>query len=302
MASAQITTEVYQKGPQHVSEGSVQIAEEIISALREGRGSLIGRHGTVELTNVLLFNQFGKIDLQRTAELELNAGIFPRTEASVSAWLAEYCAAAGDANIMAAGWYAPLAKAEVAYLSKLNQNCRIVPLRSLEPYYSAPLHWSLALKGQKVCVVSSFANTMRQQVPILGDVWPEGEIIPSDVEWSFVRSYYSPALTEGFADWPNGIRSWSEVVAFLEEEVLKTDAKIVLIGCGGLAMPLARRLKAVGKIVIVMGGAIQLLFGIRGARWETHSVISQFFTDAWVYPSKAETPGGARRIEGGCYW
>jgi hypothetical protein len=300
--TALIVSEAFQKGTQYISKGSIKIADEIISALREGRGSLIGRHGTVELTNVLLYNQFGKVDIHRTVELELNAGIFPRTEISISSWLAEYCAAAADANIMAAGWYQPLAKAEIIYLRKLNPACEIIPLRSLEPYYSVPLNWSQALKGQKVCIVSSFANTMRSQVSVLNEVWPDGEIIPPEIEWSFVRSYYSPALTDGYEDWPNNIRSWSNAVSYLEEEVLKTDAKIILIGCGGLAMPLARRLKASGKIVIVMGGAIQLLFGIRGARWEGHSIISQLFTEAWVYPSKAETPVGAKRIEGGCYW
>jgi hypothetical protein len=295
-------TEAFQKGTHYISQGSIQISEEIRAALEEGRGSLIGRHGTVELTNLLLFNQFGKIDLQRCTQLELNAGIFPRTDVSIKKWLVEYCIAAADANIMAAGWYTPLAKPELNYLSKCNPGCEIIPLRSLEPYYSVPNHWTTSLKNQKVCVVSSFANTMRSQVPVLQEVWPDCNIIPSGVEWSFVRSYYSPALTEGFADWPNGIRSWSEAVLVLEKEVLETGANIVLIGCGGLAMPLASRLKAAGKIAIVLGGSVQVLFGIKGARWETHSVIRQLFTDAWVYPTKAETPGGALKIEGGCYW
>jgi hypothetical protein len=302
MAGSIEHTEAFQKSNLHVIEGSVRIAEEIRFALKEGRGSLIGRHGTVELTNVLLFNQFGKVDLDRTVELELNAGIFPRTEASIRAWLTEYCAAAAHANIMGAGWYAPLAKAELGYLSKVNPGCAHIPLRSLEPYYSVPNHWTRALEGQKVCVVSSFANTMKQQVPVLGEVWPDGEVIPPGIEWSFVRSYYCPRLAQGYGDWPEGIHSWSDAVDYLEREVLSSGATIVLIGCGGLAMPLAKRLKEAGKIAIVMGGAIQILFGIKGARWESHSVIRQFFTDAWVYPSKAETPGGALRIEGGCYW
>jgi hypothetical protein len=52
----------------------------------------------------------------------------------------------------------------------------------------------------------------------------------------------------------------------------------------------------------VLGGATQVLFGIKGKRWETHDVISKFWTDAWVWPSLEETPGGAGDIEGGCYW
>jgi hypothetical protein len=88
----------------------------------------------------------------------------------------------------------------------------------------------------------------------------------------------------------------------MEEAVLKSGAQIVLIGCGGLGFPLAQRLKKAGKIVIVLGGAIQVLFGIRGERWKTHSVISQFWNKYWVYPSAAETPNGCLSVENACYW
>jgi hypothetical protein len=88
----------------------------------------------------------------------------------------------------------------------------------------------------------------------------------------------------------------------LEEEIVKTNPRIVLIGCGGLSMPLAFKLKQRNIITIIMGGAIQILFGIKGSRWETHSVISNFFNDSWVFPSDDEIPNGADKIEGGCYW
>jgi hypothetical protein len=55
-------------------------------------------------------------------------------------------------------------------------------------------------------------------------------------------------------------------------------------------------------VAIVLGGAIQVLFGIKGRRWKTHEVISKFWNDDWIYPKPEETPQGARDIEGGCYW
>jgi hypothetical protein len=67
-------------------------------------------------------------------------------------------------------------------------------------------------------------------------------------------------------------------------------------------MPIAKMLKDRGVIAIVMGGAIQVLFGIKGRRWEKHPIISTFWNDAWVWPSEEETPAGAQIIEGGCYW
>jgi hypothetical protein len=85
-------------------------------------------------------------------------------------------------------------------------------------------------------------------------------------------------------------------------QVVQSGAKVALVGCGGLAMPLALRLKKSGIAVIVLGGAIQLLFGIKGKRWSHHPVISEFFNDWWISPSAEEIPGAATDIEGGCYW
>jgi hypothetical protein len=85
-------------------------------------------------------------------------------------------------------------------------------------------------------------------------------------------------------------------------EVVSQGARFALIGCGGLGMPIAKALKERGVIAIVLGGAIQVLFGIKGKRWKTHEVISTFWNDAWVWPSEAETPMNAQSIEGGCYW
>lgn len=50
--------------------------------------------------------------------------------------------------------------------------------------------------------------------------------------------------------------------------------------------------------------ATQLLFGIKGRRWEENypSKIATWFNEAWVYPSESETPKNAGVVEKGCYW
>ena len=55
-------------------------------------------------------------------------------------------------------------------------------------------------------------------------------------------------------------------------------------------------------MAIQMFGATQLLFGIKGKRWDDHPVIGKLYNDAWVRP--AESEGIARRetVEGGSYW
>ena len=61
-------------------------------------------------------------------------------------------------------------------------------------------------------------------------------------------------------------------------------------------------MKCHGKQVIHMGGATQLLFGIKGKRWDTHPVIKNLYNEHWVRPEAHERPEGAETIESGCYW
>ena len=51
-----------------------------------------------------------------------------------------------------------------------------------------------------------------------------------------------------------------------------------------------------------MGGATQILFGIKGNRWDQHSVIGKLYNEAWVRPNENETPKKAGINEGACYW
>ena len=85
-------------------------------------------------------------------------------------------------------------------------------------------------------------------------------------------------------------------------EVEAARPEIVLIGCGGLGMVLGAELKKRGFCCVVMGGAIQNLFGIKGRRWKDHSIIGGFWNGSWVSPLESEVPEGAGAIEGGCYW
>ncbi len=293
-------TEYWQKSAESVRQGSLAIRACIDAALQEGKGALIGRHGTIELTCVLVVKDGFELGEDRLHTLERNAGIFPLS--AIPQWIEAYNEATAAATALAVGWYAPLARSELKHVQLLNPFSWKLPLRSLEPYYCPDRSWLHALQGQSVCVISSFTETIHSQIPHLKEIWKGHDIFPETIQWTFVRSYYSPSLAQGWCEWPNQLASWKHAVDFMEAEVTATGARVVLLGCGGLAMPLAARLQRNGKICIVLGGAIQILFGIKGKRWEKHPVISQFFNDAWVYPADEEVPRAARSIEGGCYW
>jgi hypothetical protein len=77
---------------------------------------------------------------------------------------------------------------------------------------------------------------------------------------------------------------------------------VAIIGAGSYGLPLAAAVKRMGLQAVHLGGATQLLFGIRGRRWDDLPAFQQLFTDAWVHPDEGTRPPRWREIEGGSYW
>ena len=96
--------------------------------------------------------------------------------------------------------------------------------------------------------------------------------------------------------------NWFQALNHMKEQIDNIDFDIAIIGCGAYGFPLAAHVKRIGKQAIHMGGSTQLLFGIKGKRWEKHEFISSLFNENWVYPRLDETPKGYKRVEDGCYW
>jgi len=277
-------------------------ADYICETLRRGEPCLIGRNGSTEM-QVLTYGT--GIEGMRK-HLELYSGVFPSTQESVSEWAAAYRSALGsiDSEPIVAGWYGPMKVAEERVLKQHCLSETYIPLRSLEPYYAAPeFRWTALLKGKKVAVVSSFAKTIAAQIPKRSEIWGDhADTLLPEATWLPIQTGFPSVVARGRAEWPEGVTTWQDAVAHLTAEVVKSGAEVCIIGCGGLGMILGAELKRRGLQCIVLGGAIQVLFGIKGRRWVIHDVISKFWTDAWVWPSLEETPGGAASIEGGCYW
>ena len=283
----------------------------ISEALHNEKGLLIGKLGTVEC-NILYSLSFHKsleIPEEERGVLERNAGVFPCDIDTIMKWGKEASDSLQYADCLAAGWYEYTKNQEEELFKLWGWRGKRIPLRSLEPYYidaaDSEERWTSLLTDQSVCVVSSFAATAKMQVEKGEErVWScvKGGLWGDRVKWNWVQTGYAPSLALGRAGWEESPEDWSEAVAWVVDEVMKTNARIVLIGCGGLGMIIGARLKQKGKICIVLGGATQVLFGIKGRRWEKHSVISKFWNSEWVWPSLEETPGGANSVEDSCYW
>lgn len=292
-----------------IEQGASEIQQCIQQALLKKEGALIGRNGTIEL-ETLLFRLYGSSPNQPypssiARKIELHAGVWPSTKNSLDKWVFKLLEAIRLSDVLVAGWYEPLKEAELKLLNQTNSIAPRIPLRSLEPYYVQPeQRWTNLLAGQRVVIVSSFTRSIMAQIEKREDIWPSftDSLIPENVEWVPVQTGYAPLLAQGVAEWPSDVTSWDVAVQHVVKEVLKSKASIALIGCGGLGMLIGSELKKQGVIAIVLGGALQVLFGIKGMRWSKHSVISNFWNEAWVWPHVEETPKGAEWIEGACYW
>ena len=274
------------------------ICDLIQEALEAGEGLLIGRNGSIELEQMI------EVNPASLSILERNAGIFPIAIHSIFyRWQQASIEATKSADALATGWYEPLKEAEMAALYKWSVKAVRIPLRALEPYYVEPsLQWTKLLSGQKVAVVTSFTETAMQQVKKSQAIWGSKGVLPEDVDWQWIQTGYPSSVAKGRGEWPANINNWQQAADYIVGKVISSGARFALIGCGGIGMPIAKMLKDRGVIAIVMGGAIQVIFGIKGNRWKTHNPISTFWNDAWIWPIEKETPLGAASVEGGCYW
>jgi hypothetical protein len=258
------------------------IYDAIDLALCTGEPLFIGRNGSTELGL--------QLGIPQQPQHIVNAGIWPNATGFAEA-AAE---ATKAADILAAGWYQPYAAAEASFLEG-TQSLK-VDLPALEPYY-APEHlqWTRLLADQRVAVVSPFAETINKQLK--KPIWPNS-LLPTSIDAVTIRTGFPPSIApNGPCAWP--VTSWQKAVDLLVERVEATKVRVVLLGCGSLGMLVAHRLRASGHICIVLGGALQILFGIKGRRWLTEPVAANF-NEHWIFP--LERPSGAAIIEGGCYW
>ena len=99
-------------------------------------------------------------------------------------------------------------------------------------------------------------------------------------------------------------KDWFEALNWMKNEILKVDFDVCIIGCGSYGFPLAAHVKRIGKKAVQMAGSTQLLFGVKGRRWEfdPYQPFTNFINEYWVRPDQTEKPKNASIVESACYW
>lgn len=162
-------------------------------------------------------------------------------------------------------------------------------------FYNDP--WTLALKNKKILVVHPFVDTIKSQYEKRQFLF-SSEILPEFKKLSLVKAVQSNAGE----DKASGFNSWFDALDHMKDDISKQDFEVALIGAGAYGIPLAKYIKDIGKQAIHMAGNLQILFGIRGKRWDNFPQYIKYFNKYWVYPSNEETPKNKGSVEGGSYW
>jgi hypothetical protein len=167
-------------------------------------------------------------------------------------------------------------------------------LTDLEPYRHAD-PWSEALFKKRILVVHPFEDSIKKQHAKRHLLFSDSRVLP-DFELITLKAVQSIAgNTVPFAD-------WFQALDWMRNEIEKIDFDIAIIGAGAYGFPLAAHVKRLGKKSIHLGGASQLLFGIKGNRWDKDPTTSRFYNEHWVSPSASETPQNSHAVEKACYW
>jgi hypothetical protein len=169
-----------------------------------------------------------------------------------------------------------------------------VRLRDLEPYYhSRP--WTAALAGTKVLVVHPFAESIEAQYARREFLFDDPRMLP-EFELTLLPAVQSIAGTR------TRYLTWFDAYRHMCEQMNQIDYDVAILGCGAYGLPLAAHAKRMGKKAVHLGGAVQILFGIKGRRWDGHEFISGLYNEHWVRPRASERPPNYLDVEDGCYW
>ena len=226
-------------------------------------------------------------------QISNNAGVFPSTNAVLDKFSEMYLEGMKNADILGITFF----DHEDFFCNNYCKNAELVELGSIEPFrFDNP--WSEKLKGKKILVVHPFVESIKKQYSEKRQhLFEDSRILP-EFELKTVKAIQSIAESKV------NFETWMDACNYMCEQIKKVDFDIAIIGAGAYGVPLASFIKQLGKKAIHMGGVTQILFGVKGRRWETEyaETTAKLFNEHWIRPSLSETPKGYNKVEKGCYW
>lgn len=278
----------------------------IFDLIESGKPFMVARFGSTEMENLVNYlgvqqaNRDWKSyvkgkslpwwwDSHNSDELYFYSGFFPNDVTYVKKFCELMCECMPNVDLLGS-WL----NDEWLFKDKL-KNAKRAVIEDLEPFFCTR-PWTRALKGKRVLVIHPFTETIKAQYIKRNLIFSDG-LLP-EFELLTIKAVQTLCGVKCEFD------TWFDALKYMEEQIDKVDFDIAILGCGAYGFPLASYIKDKGKQAIHMGGVTQLLFGIKGSRYEgAHAwPYMNLFNEYWTRPSASETPVGSNKIEGNCYW
>lgn len=270
-----------------------ELKSKIQDALKNKDALCVGKIGATECYSVSAYLLFGKRELINAYyQLCDWSGFFPR-EYHIQR-LAKYA----EIQLDAISSLDVIVELKKCYEEFLLRKYSIKGLKSVS-FNNFESHtdnsWVKLLEGRKVLVVHPFVPLINEQYNIREKIYPDG-FLP-EFELKTIKAVQSIG-----GECNEKIDTWFDALDYMKNKITEVEFDIALIGCGAYGLPLASEVKKMGKIAIHMGAGVQILFGIKGSRWDDTAVAEKLYNDYWVYPGEEYKPKSYMNVENGCYW
>ena len=223
-------------------------------------------------------------------ECEKVAGLYPCNRETIR-WFGDYIFANQKHIDLLALWNKNIPEFENSIVTDNTYKCQ---LQHLEPYFH-DLPWSDNLEGKNVLVVSPFSKSIQNNFKDIKNIWPN----KLSFDFNLITLQYptSIPITKN-----SPYTDSREIFEEYKEKISDIDYDVAIYGTGFTGLMFAIESKKQNKTGIHLGGATQILFGVKGKRWDENAQFADFFNSNWTYPLPEETPELVKEVEGGCYW
>lgn len=256
-------------------EGNSLIANKIA----DDKPILISRFGNTELDCAYGYVK-GSYKKGMIDEMIICSGFFPPQEKLLDQFSEIYLEASKNIDILGVWWFLP---GEAELIRSHCPEAALINLDTLEPYYHDN-PWSRNLKDKKVLVIHPFAKTISEQYKRHREVLFKNNDILPEFELMTFKSVQSIGGTK------TEFNTWFDAYDWMRDQIKQYDFDIAIIGCGAYGLPLAAYIKSLGKKAVHLGGVTQILFGIRGKRWDERPFFQSLYNQYWTKPSLEEIP------------
>lgn len=266
--------------------------ETIRKTIQSAKPAMVARCGATEMRCIGEFLATGTFSNTIKREIAELSGVFPTSEDFLRKFCEYYMDCVGQSDVLALWGVGAECK---VVKEKCNEDTKYVQLIALEPYYFEK-PWSATLKGKKVLIIHPFEESIRKQYENREKLFSNPEVLPEFASLTCIRAVQS------IAGQKTQFETWFDALDYMKNQIKQADFEVAIIGAGAYGLPLAAYVKQLGKIAIQMSGSTQILFGIKGKRWEQIPEVSKMFNKHWVRPTENETPKKSEKVEGGSYW